>query len=463
MNFRRKQILYGGVITSGLGLIWLIIWQSRNDKNDDARHNRKLEENHQKHEHKLEETEKKSECKQDEIHAKGDENRRNLEKRGEEDRETIQAKADAECQKINCKAEAEIRIIMARSEAAVSRQERAAADRKSMAERLVEPAETCVPHQEVRITNETIAGYARQAAQPLVGGWLYPNENAMMFGLEGEKKSILAVQIAISHCDSGADALALYYDVEPRGAALYERYLEHGFTFPGNMCIIDALSTCPSQDSLLSHIREKLAEAQRLGKSNVLVVFDNASDKNYDFDRRKGASRFVNELKKLRHEFEALTFTVLLVAHSKLKLQGNLRDADVEKSVHRDFTLIMRLRSCTDKATLVTVEKDSHGRMKKHTLMITSGKGYVHLKKSDSHSSQALLNHNERQRLIEALAGKPFNFSQAEIANLIGINKSNISRSLKKHGKHRRKRTKLPAVKEITANEERNEVATSAQ
>ena len=49
MNFRRKQILYGGVITSGLGLIWLIIWQSRNDKNDDARHNRKLEENQQKH------------------------------------------------------------------------------------------------------------------------------------------------------------------------------------------------------------------------------------------------------------------------------------------------------------------------------------------------------------------------------------------------------------------------------
>lgn len=425
-------------------------------------HKRKLEEDQKKHEQAQEETETRSECKQEEIHVKGDENRLNLEKRGEEDRETIQAKADAECQKINCKADAEIRIIKARSEAAVSRQERTAADRKLMAEGLGEP-ETCVPNQEVRITNETIASYAHQAAQPLVGGWLYSNENAMMFGLEGEKKTMFAVQTAIDHCKSGSDAMTVYYDTEPRVKALYERYYEHGYRFPNNMEIIDALSTCPNQGALLSHIREKLTEAQKQGRRNVLVVFDNASDKNYEFDRRKGASRFVTELKKLRKEFNDLAVTVLLIAHSKLKLQGNLRDADVEKSVHRDFTLIMRLQSCTDKVTLVTVEKDSHHRMEKHTLMITSNKGYVHLEKSDCHSSKALLRYDERQRLIEVLAGKPFNFNQATIVDLIGINKSNVSRSLGKNRKRHRKHDKRPVAQEVIINVERNKDATSPQ
>lgn len=407
----------------------------------------------------LKKEEKKTDGQQklDEIGAKGKQDReteevkgnqaRETEKvKGDQDRLTVQAQADAKCQVINAQLEADLKKIEARE----------AARQAASGIKTVNP-DAFDFKQEVKITNESIAAVSKQVRQAVVAGFIVPGELNQLHGLEGSKKSMLAMSMSIIFSQSNHDAYSVYYDTEVRNMIYHERYHKYGFKFPENHVIIDAATTCPDLESFLAHLCKCTEEALIKGRKTMLVVLDSASYEGYGLDTKKGAKLFLHEYSQLstRMKKQGMTVAILLLSHTKLKTVGNMRDADVNKLITRRAIVTYNVEALTENSILLFMEKDNTHTVPRHTVMLISHKDYLHLEKA-CHESMILLSDDERKEMMVRLASV-YHFSQSEIAQLMGLNKSNISRGLKKHKKRSRKSKKQAVKQTVVEDSERND------
>lgn len=409
----------------------------------------------------------KSSLKKDEIttkgnqdrkteEVKGDQDRKTEEVKGDQERKTVQAKADAKCQVINVQLEADLKKIKARGAA-----RQIASDVKT-----VNP-ETFDFSQEVKITNESLAAASELVRQPLIAGFIVPGELNQLHGLEGSKKSMFAMYLSILHSQSGHDAYSAYYDTEVRCKVYHERYSKYGFKFPENHDIFDAATTCPDLESFLAHLWKRTEEALKKGRMTILVVLDSASYESYGLDTKKGAKLFLHEYGKLSTEMkkQGATVSLLLLSHTKQKTEGNMRDADVYKLITRRAIVTYKVEALTENSLLLFMEKDNTHTVPRQTVMLLSHKGYLHPEKA-YHKSIMLLNRDERKAMMSKLASD-FHLKKVEIATLMGLDKSNISRGLKK-GKNRLHKSKKDTINQIVTekskrNDNRNNCATPVQ